>query len=168
MIQMPLDDVIGKIQEKTNLTKDQINNKIDEKLKQLSNEMIETMHEFDGIGLAAPQVGMLIRLLVTDVSPLDKNYGAMIFVNPTILESWGESSEEEGCLSIPGIRENVVRTEEILLKYQTIKGEEKTEKYEGWMARVIQHEIDHLNGILFIDYLSPLKQKLVLNQFSNI
>jgi len=140
----------------------------DDDLVRLSEEMINTMHEADGIGLAAPQVGISIQMLVTDVSPLEKEYGKMAFVNPAILETWGETSIEEGCLSIPGVREDVIRPEEILVKYQTVTGEEKTEKYDGWMARVLQHEIDHLNGVLFTDHLSPVKQKLVLNQFSNV
>ena len=139
----------------------------DEKLTNLSKEMIDLMHNSEGIGLAAPQVGLLIRLLVTDVSPVDKGVSEMAFVNPVILETWGESTLEEGCLSIPGIREEVERPEEILIKYQTIDGEEKIEKFSGWMARVLQHEVDHLEGVLFVDYLSPVKQKLVMNQYSN-
>ena len=139
----------------------------DEKLKNLSKEMIDLMHNSEGIGLAAPQVGLSIRFLVLDVSPVEKGYSQMAFVNPVILETWGESILEEGCLSIPGIREEVERPEEILIKYQTIDGEEKTEKFSGWMARVLQHEVDHLEGVLFVDYLSPVKQKLVMNQYSN-
>lgn len=139
----------------------------DEKLKSLSQEMIDIMHNSDGIGLAAPQVGLSFRMLVTDVSPVEKGFSEMVFVNPVILETWGECTLEEGCLSIPGIREEVERPEEILLKYQTIDGEEKTEKFNGWMARVLQHEIDHLEGVLFVDYLSPVKQKLVMSQYSN-
>jgi len=138
----------------------------DEKLNNLANDMIQIMHDSDGIGLAAPQVGISKRLLVIDVAPVDKEYGPMIFVNPVILESSGEAILEEGCLSIPGIREEVTRAEEILLKYQTVTGEEKVEKYTGWMARVLQHEIDHLEGVLFIDYLSPIKQKIILNNLA--
>ena len=139
----------------------------DAKLKKLSEEMIDEMHKSEGIGLAAPQVGLSIRLLVTDVSPVTKGYPAQAFVNPVILETWGNSCMEEGCLSIPGIREEVNRPEEILLKYQTVEGEEKTEKFDGWMPRVLQHEMDHLDGVLFVDHLSPVKQKLVLSQYSN-
>jgi peptide deformylase len=138
----------------------------DEKLKLLSDEMIEIMHASDGIGLAAPQVGISKRLLVTDISPVEKDSEPMVFINPVILESTGEIILEEGCLSIPGVREEVARPEEILLKYQTVEGREKSDKFEGWMARVLQHEVDHLDGVLFIDYLSPLKQKVILNNFS--
>jgi peptide deformylase len=139
----------------------------DQKLSQMAHEMINIMHDSDGIGLAAPQVGISKRFLVTDTSPIDKEFSAMIFINPVILKSSGEVSLEEGCLSIPGIREEVIRPEEILLKYQTIEGEEKVEIYSGWMARVLQHEIDHLDGVLFIDHLSPIKQKLILNSFAS-
>ena len=138
----------------------------DDRLIHLSQEMIDIMHDFDGIGLAAPQVGISKRMLVTDVSPVEKESEPMVFVNPEIMESTGECTLEEGCLSIPGVREDVTRPEEILLKYQTVEGEYKTEKFDGWMARVLQHEIDHLDGLLFVDYLSPIKQKLVANQIS--
>ncbi len=134
----------------------------DDQLKSLIDEMIETMHESDGIGLAAPQVGISKRLLVTDVTPVEAGNGPMAFINPVILESTGEVELEEGCLSIPGVRENVNRPEEILLKYQSVKGEAKTEKFTGWMSRVLQHEIDHLDGILFIDHLGMVKRKLIL------
>ena len=138
----------------------------DDRLKTLADDMIETMHESDGIGLAAPQVGLSVRLLVTDVSPLESGIGPQVFVNPVILESQGECELEEGCLSIPGVRENVSRPEEILLKYQTVDGEDRSEKYTGWMSRVLQHEIDHLDGVLFIDHLGAVKRKLILSNLS--
>jgi peptide deformylase len=138
----------------------------DDNLAVLANNMINLMHESDGIGLAAPQVGISKRLLVVDISPMDKDSKPSAFINPVILESSGESTLEEGCLSIPGVTENVTRPDRIILKYQTPSGEEKSESFDSWMARVLQHEIDHLNGILFIDHLSPLKQKLVLNSLT--
>ncbi len=137
----------------------------DENLKQLADDMIETMHENDGIGLAAPQVGISKRMLVTDVSDIDSNIGPMVFINPEIIDSNGEVTLEEGCLSIPNIRESVTRPEEITLRYQNLDGEEKTEVFTDWLSRVIQHEIDHLEGILFTDYLSPVKQKLLFAEF---
>jgi peptide deformylase len=138
----------------------------DPDLSRIANEMEELMHDNDGIGLAAPQVGISKRLLLVDISPIEENHPVNVFVNPVILESSGESTVEEGCLSIPGVREDVTRPEVVLVKYQTLSGEEKTESFDGWMSRVLQHEIDHLNGILFIDYLSPIKQKLILNSLS--
>jgi len=139
---------------------------IDDQLKHLIDEMIETMHESDGIGLAAPQIGISKRLLVTDVSPVESGNSPMAFINPVILESSGEIELEEGCLSIPGVREIVTRPEEILLKYQSVTGEEKTEKFTGWMSRVLQHEIDHLDGVLFIDHLGTVKRKLILSNLA--
>ena len=138
----------------------------DDQLKSLIDEMIETMHESDGIGLAAPQVGISKRFLVADISPVESGHDPMAFINPVILEANGEIELEEGCLSIPGVRENVNRPEEILLKYQSVTGEEKTEKFTGWMSRVLQHEIDHLDGILFIDHLGTVKRKLILSNLA--
>jgi peptide deformylase len=137
----------------------------DDDLKRITDEMIETMHDNDGIGLAAPQVGISKRFLVTDITEIDPKYGPMVFINPEIIDSDGEVTMEEGCLSIPDIRESVSRPKEITLRYQTLSGEEKTEVFDDWMARVLQHEIDHLNGILFTDYLSPVKQKLLFADF---
>jgi peptide deformylase len=138
----------------------------DENLARLGEEMIEVMHDSDGIGLAAPQVGISKRILVIDISPIDKEAKPQVFVNPVIMEAVGECTLEEGCLSIPDVRENVSRPEEILLKYQSVAGEIQSEKFNGWTARVLQHEIDHLNGVLFVDYLSPIKRKLISRQFS--
>lgn len=136
--------------------------KFDDELKNLAEEMIDVMYESDGIGLAAPQVGISKRLLVIDISEINSEFGPMTFVNPEIIESSGEVTMEEGCLSIPGVRESVTRPEEIVLKYQDVDGNEKTERFNDWMSRVLQHEIDHLEGVLFTDYLSPVKRKLAL------
>ena len=138
----------------------------DDNLVRFSEDMIDFMHDSDGIGLAAPQVGISKRILVTDISPIEKDAEPMVFVNPVILESTGECTLEEGCLSIPEVREDVTRPEEILLKYYSPTGEMKTENFSGWISRVLQHEIDHLNGILFVDYLSPVKKKLVAARIS--
>ena len=139
----------------------------DEDLQRLADDMIVVMHDDDGIGLAAPQVGISKRLLVTDISGIDSTFGPMVFVNPEIIDLKGEVTMEEGCLSIPGIREEITRPEEITLRYQSIDGEEKTEVFDDWLARVLQHEIDHLDGILFTDYLSPVKQKLLFAEFQS-
>jgi len=139
----------------------------DEKLVRLGEEMINFMHDSDGIGLAAPQVGISKRILVIDISPLEKEAEPMVFVNPVILESMGECTLEEGCLSVPEVREDVTRPEDIILKYNTPTGDSKTETFSGWMSRVLQHEIDHLNGVLFVDYLSPIKKKLIAGRISH-
>ena len=138
----------------------------DESLARLGEEMMETMHTADGIGLAAPQVGISRRLIVTDISPLEEQAKPRVFVNPVLMETSGECQLEEGCLSIPDVREVVSRPERILLRYQTVGGETENEEFEGWMSRVLQHEIDHLNGVLFVDYLSPVKKKLISRQFA--
>ena len=139
----------------------------DEKLIRLGEEMIDFMHDSDGIGLAAPQVGISKRVLVIDISPMEDDEVPRVFVNPAIIESMGECTLEEGCLSIPDVREDVTRPEEILLKYNTTAGETKTEKFSGWMSRVLQHEIDHLEGVMFTDYLSPIKKKLISGRFNH-
>jgi len=136
----------------------------DKSLNQFLENMIETMHEKDGIGLAAPQIGHSKKVLVVDISPMDEDESPRAFINPEIIDSWGESVLEEGCLSIPEVREEVVRPEGIEVQYQNPKGEKRVEKYEGWMARVLQHEIDHINGVLFIDLISPIKTKLFFEQ----
>ena len=138
----------------------------DENLVRLGEEMLEVMHDSDGIGLAAPQVGISKRMLVIDISPIEEEAEPAVFVNPVIMEARGECTLEEGCLSIPEVRESISRPDEILLRYQTVSGDIKSENFNGWMSRVLQHEIDHLNGVLFVDFLSPVKRKLVLRQFS--
>ena len=119
--------------------------------------MIEAMHKFDGIGLAAPQVGVNERILVVDIGK-----GEHVFINPEILKSWGKSTQEEGCLSVPGRTVDVKRSEKILLKYLDEKGKEQRKEFQGLMARVILHETDHLNGKLILDYAkSPDQIKTV-------
>lgn len=140
--------------------------RFDESLSLFINNMIKTMHKEEGIGLAAPQIGHSKKILVIDVSGFeDEEFNEpMAFINPEIKNSWGESIIEEGCLSIPNVREDVTRPSGVKVHYQDETGEEFTEEFEGWMARVLQHEIDHLNGILFLDLISPLKRKLFEEQ----
>ena len=138
--------------------------KFNDNLKSLINEMIDTMHKEDGIGLAAPQVGIEKSILVIDISSIDDTEKPTAFINPKIIETSGEAVYEEGCLSIPGVREEVSRPEEITLKYQDSEGKIYNEKFSGWKSRVLQHEIDHLNGILFVDRISPVKKQLLVAQ----
>jgi peptide deformylase len=133
----------------------------DEKLKAFVVDMFTIMYKEDGIGLAAPQIGRSIRLFVVDVSPVDENAGKKVFINPEIINSWGESTLEEGCLSVPGVREEVVRPEKIEIKYQDETGKEYKEILDEWPARVVQHEYDHLEGVLFVDRISPIKRKVL-------
>lgn len=143
-------------------------------LKDLINNMFETMYNADGIGLAAPQVGLDIRLLVIDLSPLaDSNPDfegfKKVMINARILEADGEDkSVEEGCLSLPGIHENVYRKDHIRIKYQDENFVEHEEEFQGFFARVIQHEFDHLEGKMFIDYLSGIRKQLLKSKLNNL
>ena len=141
---------------------------IDNDIKQLANDMIEIMRETEGIGLAAPQVAQSLSLLVVDKSLLEENGEPTAYINPDILETEGESTLEEGCLSIPGIRENVKRPEIISLRYQNISGEMFEKRIDELLARVLQHEIDHLNGILFVDRISSLKRMMLNKKLKEI
>lgn len=134
---------------------------IDAEIRTLAADMIETMYEADGVGLAAPQVGLPLRILVADAERADEEKAARVFINPEILEKGGEWKFEEGCLSIPGIRADVVRPERIVVRYLDLDGAEHVEEMNEMWARVLQHEIDHLDGKLFIDYLSQIKKTLI-------
>ncbi len=136
----------------------------DDNLKKFARDMIDVMHVEDGIGLAAPQIGISKQIIAVDASELVENEYPRVFINPNILESSGEWVVEEGCLSIPGVREEVTRPEKILLKFQDETGEEFTEEFSGWLSRILQHEIDHLNGVLFVDRISPIRRNLLIAQ----
>ena len=136
----------------------------DDELRRTVTDMTGIMYKEDGIGLAAPQIGLSVQLIIIDASPVAEDETLRVFINPRILESSGESTVEEGCLSIPGVREDVTRPEKIRLNYFDEFGKEYTEDFAGWPARIIQHEVDHLNGILFVDHISPLKRNLLINQ----
>lgn len=145
------------------------------KLPELIENMYQTMYNADGIGLAAPQIGLPIRLLVIDLSPLadDENpqYEGRKFVmiNAQITERSGEEVPmEEGCLSLPGIHEKVPRLDHIKITYQDTNFVEHTEEFNGFVARVIQHEYDHLDGHLFIDHISPIRRQLISGKLTNI
>jgi peptide deformylase len=132
-----------------------------DELKQFALEMLATMIENEGVGLAAPQVNRPIRLLVVGVPMKDsEEFTTMAVVNPEVVESSGEWEYEEGCLSIPDVRDNITRAEKIKLRYQDIDGKEQVIEADGLLGRVLLHEIDHLNGILFVDHLSPVRRVL--------
>lgn len=141
----------------------------DEELNDFANEMIETMHENEGVGLAAPQVGRGIRLIVVDISRGDEPSNAYVLVNPEIVEESSESEiDEEGCLSLPSISLKIKRAHSITVRAQNTRGEEMTVDAEGFLARVLQHEIDHINGILMIDHVSPVQRTLLRNKLKKI
>lgn len=144
------------------------------KLNELIENMFETMYHADGVGLAAPQVGLSIRVLVIDLLPLKEEYPELgsfkvAMINPAMLE-FGEDkvAGEEGCLSIPGIHESVFRSEKIKIKYYDADFNEHIEEFEGYKARVIQHEYDHLEGNLFTDKISPIRRQLLKSKLTSI
>jgi peptide deformylase len=130
-----------------------------EALKKLVEDMTETMYSARGIGLAATQVNVHKRLLVLDIS--EKQDQPRVYINPQIMNQSGEQNLEEGCLSVPGIYASVKRAETVTVKAQDVDGNSFEEELEGLHAVCIQHEMDHLMGRLFVDYLSPLKRNMV-------
>jgi peptide deformylase len=142
-------------------------------LDALIADMYETMHAAQGIGLAAPQIGKPIRLFVVDATSLEEDPTLAgfkkAFINPEMIEELGTEWEyEEGCLSIPNIRENVFRKEKLKLRYYDETWNLQEAEFEGMQARIIQHEYDHLEGKLFIDYLTPLKKRLLKSRLTDI
>jgi peptide deformylase len=147
-----------------------------EGLDQLIEDLFETMRASDGIGLAAPQVGKSLRIFVVDTSPIaeDKGEPALkdfkkAFINPYIIEEWGDPwSIEEGCLSLPNIREEVIRPGHVRIEYYDQDWNLHEEEYDGMRARVIQHEYDHLDGKLFVDKINPIRRKLIAPRLTAI
>lgn len=151
-------------------------------LKELIANMFETMYQAKGVGLAAPQIGKSIRLFIVDGAPFADEEGEepdpkaagiesfkKVFINPIIEEESGPKwSFQEGCLSIPKIRENVSRHEKLSISYYDENWKFHEESYDGYAARIIQHEYDHIEGILFTDHLNPLKKKLLQKRLLNI
>ncbi|XWN35793.1 MAG: peptide deformylase [Balneola sp.] len=151
-----------------------------ESVKELTNDiaelisnMIETMYNSDGVGLAAPQIGKSLKLFVMDGDPVleddEEKHGVMVFINPELIEKKGKKIPmDEGCLSIPEIREKVFRPETITIRYKDKEFKDREQEFSGWMARIIQHEFDHLNGVLFIDYLSSFRKRMVKSDLEEI
>ncbi|MDT8412888.1 MAG: peptide deformylase [Vicingaceae bacterium] len=145
-------------------------------LKQLIADMFETMYHSKGVGLAAPQIGLPIRLFIVDAAGFNEDGEApelegfkRVFINPIIIEEKGKEWKfEEGCLSIPGIREEVARKPELTIEYYNENFELVEEKLDGLGARVVQHEYDHIEGILFIDKINPLKKQLIKSRLNAI
>ena len=142
--------------------------KFDQDLEKLVLDMVETMRLNDGIGLAAPQVNVSKRLFVIDKKLINEEWEAEAYINPKIIKADGSNILEEGCLSIPNIRADVDRPFKIEAEYQTLKGEKVREEIDDLLARVFQHEFDHLEGVLFVDKISILKKKLLEPQLKEI
>lgn len=138
----------------------------------LKDDMFETMYEASGIGLAAPQIGKSIRMFIVDGSPLEEEGMEdfkKVFINPEIVWEEGEKwTFEEGCLSIPGIREDVSRHPRLRINYLDENFVEHEEEFDGMKARIIQHEFDHIDGILFTDHLTPFKKRILKGKLNNI
>ena len=144
------------------------------KLKELIENMYETMYTSHGVGLAAPQIGLSIRIFIVDCSPFEEDEPQLAdfqktCINADIIEEEGEEWYfNEGCLSIPDVREEVSRKPKITIRYFDEDFVEHTDTYEGMAARVIQHEYDHIEGILFTEYLSPLRKRIIKRRLSDI
>tara|TARA_B100000886_G_scaffold213728_1_gene148151 strand:- start:128 stop:718 length:591 start_codon:yes stop_codon:yes gene_type:complete len=150
-------------------------------LSKLIEDMWETMYASKGVGLAAPQIGLSVRIFVIDTKPFASDeeldpteaktlrFFKKVFINPKIIKAEGDSwSFNEGCLSIPHVREDINRQEQITIQYRDEKFKPHTEKLDGLAARVVQHEYDHIEGILFTDHLSSLKKRLIKNKLTSI
>ena len=136
----------------------------DEELKTLTDDMFETMHSVNGIGLAATQIGVAKQVAVIDISP-EKNE-PLVIVNPKIqiLDPSKKEDYDEGCLSVPGFFETISRPSDIKLSYQDLNGKKQEIKPEGLLTKVVQHELDHLNGRLFVDHISEFKRRRIRNK----
>ncbi len=141
-------------------------------VKALAEDMFETMYGASGVGLAAPQIGKSIRMFVIDGAPLEEEElmdFKKVFINPRVVTEEGNPFVyEEGCLSIPHIREDIERPEELTIRYFDENWEEHEESFDGIKARIIQHEYDHIEGILFTDRLTPFKKRLLKGKLTNI
>ena len=141
---------------------------ITDEIRQIAEDMLKTMYASDGVGLAAPQVGISKRIIVIDAEPYDLSSEPIILINPEVLEREGEADSEEGCLSVPEIRGEVKRSGKVTVEGLNLDGEKVRLEATDLLARALQHEIDHLNGVLFIDHLNRLKKQLIKRQLLKI
>jgi peptide deformylase len=143
--------------------------RVDEDVRKFADDMLETMYDAPGVGLAAIQVGEARRMLVLDVAGKDDEPEPQVFINPTIVKSSDTPNVyEEGCLSIPDVYAEVERPAEVTVEYIDLAGEKQLVEADGILATVLQHEIDHLDGMLFIDHLSKLKREMVIRKFKKL
>jgi len=142
--------------------------RFDGELASFARDLIETMYDAEGVGLAAPQVGDERRIAVIDVGETRDASEVIVLVNPTIVRRHGAMPSEEGCLSIPGIVETIERAEEVEVEYLDLNGNPQKIEGRDLLSRVLQHEIDHLEGILFIDHLGALKRKMVIREWQRL
>ena len=142
--------------------------RFDDALRRLADDMVETMHAAPGVGLAAPQVGVELRLAVVDLSVGKDPEALLVLVNPEVLEAEGSETEVEGCLSIPDYTDKVERSFRIRVRAQDLEGESFELEADDWMARAILHEMDHLDGVLFVDHLRGLRKERARRQLRKL
>jgi peptide deformylase len=138
---------------------------VDADLRRLVDDMVETMYAEPGVGLAAPQIGVSLRLLVTDITVGEKPDSLIVLVNPKIVSASGRVIEEEGCLSIPGVRAEIPRAESVEIRGWDLDHQEVSIKGRGYLARAFQHEMDHLDGILLWDRMSKIRREVLKNEW---
>lgn len=141
---------------------------VDDEIKTLVHNMADTMYAYSGIGLAATQVNVQKRVFVIDLSSDTEPKNLLVFINPKILSRSGEVVAEEGCLSVPGVYEKVLRSEKIICAHQDLDGKVHEIQWDGLMSVCIQHELDHLDGKVFVEYLSGLKQNFIKKKMRKI
>jgi peptide deformylase len=141
---------------------------VDEEIRELAHNMVLTMHAAPGIGLAAPQVNVSQRVITVDLSVGERPEDLLVLINPEILEKEGEIYTEEGCLSVPGIEERVRRPAKVKVRGLDLEGKEKVVLATGTLARVFSHEVDHINGRLFFENLTPLKKALIKKKLKKL
>ena len=141
---------------------------VDDSIRSLVNDMFETMYAADGVGLAAPQIGVLKQVIVLDTTPRQPESKPVAMINPQIIAKEGTTRYSEGCLSVPGEAEEVERAARVTVKFLDVSGREQTIEADGLLAVAIQHETDHLHGTMFVDYLSPLKRELIRKRMKRL
>jgi len=141
---------------------------VDDSVRSLVNDMFETMYAADGVGLAAPQIGELKQVIVLDTTPRQPESKPVAMINPQIIAMEGTTRYSEGCLSVPGEAEEVDRAARVTVKFLDVSGREQTIEADGLLAVAIQHETDHLQGTMFVDYLSPLKRELIRKRMKRL
>jgi peptide deformylase len=141
---------------------------INDEIKQIVADMLEAMYKFEGVGIAAPQIGISKRIIIVDTEPSNPSSKPIVLINPEIVERYGEMNMEEGCLSVPEVRGDVKRAEKVVVEGLDLEGNRLRIEATDLSARAFQHEIDHINGTLFIDHLGRLKKQLIKNQLRKI
>jgi peptide deformylase len=142
--------------------------RVDDSIRALIKDLFESMYAADGVGLAAPQIGELVNVIVLDTTPRQPDSKPVAMVNPEILSLEGKILYKEGCLSVPGEAEDVDRAAAVTVRYLDEQGAEQTLRAEGLLAIAIQHETDHLKGVMFVDYLSSLKRELIRKRMKKL